>query len=224
MADRAALLAQVAGRYRGSGRFAAHYVAGKLRHDPLTGVLLALGAAEELGEVVDLGCGRGQFAGLLLQAGLARRVVGLDANARLLEQARRALHDLRYEGRVQDLGADAVVPEADTVLLFDVLYQLPTAAQARLLHAAARSARRQVLIRTADPAQGRRAWLTRMLERSGRRVWPHAGAVVNARPVGWIAGQLESAGWSVQVAPCWAGTPFGNVLLTARRNVQRACG
>ena len=213
----AALLVRVAARYRGCGPFAAHYVAGKLRHDPLTGALLALGMAGALGEVVDLGCGRGQFAALLLEAGLARRVVGLDASARLLAQAHRALHGLCFEGRLQDLSADPVVPKADTVLLLDVLYQLPTPAQARLLDAVARSARRQVVIRTADPAQGGRARLTRMLEQAGRRAWPHAGAVVNAQPIGWIADRLDQAGCSVRVAPCWAGTPFSNVLLTAQR-------
>lgn len=217
MPGRAALLLRVAARYRGCGRFAAHYVAGKLRHDPLTDALLALGTDEGLGEVADLGCGRGQFAALLLEAGLARRVVGLDASARLLAQARRALHGLCFEGRLQDLAADPAVPPADTVLLLDVLYQLPTAAQARLLDAAARSARRQVVIRSADPAEGGRAWLTRMLERAGRRAWPHSGTVVNARPIGWIADRLGGAGWSVRIAPCWAGTPFSNVLLTAQR-------
>ncbi len=208
----------IAARYRGCGRFATHYVAGKLRFDPLTGALLALGRADGLGEVADLGCGRGQFAALLLEAGLARRVVGLDASARLLEQARHALRGLCFEGRLQDLSTNAAIPPADTVLLLDVLYQLPTAAQARVLDAVARAARRQVVIRTADPAQGGRAWLTLMLEQAGRRTWPHAGAVVNARPISWIAGRLSEAGWSVQVAPCWAGTPFSNVLLTARRD------
>lgn len=212
------LLVQVAARYRDCGQFAAHYVAGKLRHDPLTGALLALGTAEGLGEVADLGCGRGQFAALLLEAGLARRVVGLEASARLLEQARHALHGLCFDGRLQDLSVNPVVPKADTVLLLDVLYQLPTAAQARLLDAAARSARRQVVIRTADPAQGCRAWLTWMLEQAGRWAWPHSGAEVNAQPIGWIADRLDRAGWSVRVAPCWAGTPFSNVMLTAWRD------
>jgi SAM-dependent methyltransferase len=147
--DRLPLLLRVAARYRGCGRFATHYVTGKLRYDPLTDPLLALGTAEELGAVADLGCGRAQFAALLLEAGLARSVVGLDASTHLLEEARHALRDLCFAGRLQDLGADPTVPQADTVLLLDLLYQLPTAAQARLLDAAARSARRQVVVRTA---------------------------------------------------------------------------
>jgi SAM-dependent methyltransferase len=217
MPEFAALRARVAGRYAGCGKFATHYVAGKLRHDPLARSLLALGSAEPFGDVADLGCGRGQFAGLLLEAGLARTVIGLETSPALLGQARQALRGLRFAARAQDLAADPAVPPADTVLLLDVLYQLPTEAQGLLLDAAAGAARHQVIVRTADPAQGLRAWLTRTLERAARRLWPHAGAMVNAQPVGWIAGRLAAAGLSVSIAPCRAGTPFANVLLTARR-------
>lgn len=219
MLDKAALLTRVAARYRGCGRFAFHYVSGKLRHDPLTGTLLALGIAEGLGEVADLGCGRGQFAALLLEAGLARTVIGLEANSALLKQAQSALQGLCFEGRLQDLTADPLFPQVDTVLILDVLYQLPTKAQERLLATAAYAARRQVVIRSADPARAGRAWLTKMLELVMRGIWPHSGAMVNARPIGWIAAQLGGSGFSVRVAPCWAGTPFSNVVLTARRDV-----
>jgi SAM-dependent methyltransferase len=222
--DESALFARVAARYRGCGRFAFYYVSGKLRGDPLTSALLALGAAEDLGEVADLGCGRGQFAALLLEAGLARKIIALEGNPALLEQAHRALQGLRFEGRLQDLTADPMVPQVDTVLLLDVLYQLPTEAQAQLLAIAAYSARRRVVIRTADPEQAGRAWLTRMLELTALRIWPHSGTMVNARPIGWIAAQLAGAGLSVQISPCRAGTPFSNVILTARRFVSHKWG
>ena len=215
--DRAAVLARVAARYRSSGRFARHYVAGKLRHDPLTDALLDLGATEGFGAVADLGCGRGQFAALLLEAGLASKVVGLETNAKLRAQAGRALADFPFEVRAHDLAADSAIPQADTVLLLDVLYQLPTDAQARLLDKVARSARRLVLIRTADPQMGVRALLTGGLEGLGRRFWPHCGAMVNPRPVDWIAARLVAAGWRTGITPCRTGTPFANVLLTARR-------
>ena len=214
-AGRRALTARVATRYRDGGRFATHYVAGKLRRDPLTAALLELGGTDGFGDVVDVGCGRGQFAGLLLEAGLARSVVGLELRPVLLAQARRALRGLPFAGILRDLTVDATLPPADTVLLLDVLYQLPTEVQRRLLAAAAGSARRLVLVRTADPDRGARAWLSRVLERAARRVWPHSGATVNARPVGSIVQQLSDAGFAVRVTPCWAGTPFANVLLVA---------
>ncbi|MGH7042962.1 MAG: hypothetical protein ACREFY_12635, partial [Acetobacteraceae bacterium] len=96
-------------------------------------------------------------------------------------------------------------------------YQLPTVAQHALLAQAARAARALVLVRTLDPARGPRSVLTLGLERAIRRLSPHSGAVVNPRPVAELAGVLEAAGFAVSLAPCWQGTPFANVLLTARR-------
>lgn len=215
------LLESVATRYRGCGRFAFHYVRGKLRHDPLTAALLTLARAEPLGQVTDLGCGRGQFAALLLQAGLAESVCGLERRTALLDQARRAMRDLAFVGRTRDFLIDSVVPAADTVLLFDVLYQLDDDAQHRLLRSAATAARRRMLIRTADPHRHWRTLLTRLLERAGRRVWPHAGRQVNALPVPIIAAALRDCGFVVRVEPCWAGTPFSNVLLVAEAKKRR---
>ncbi|MGH7122505.1 MAG: class I SAM-dependent methyltransferase [Acetobacteraceae bacterium] len=220
--ERAQLVGEIAARYYGQGRFARHYVAGKLRHDPLSGVLLTLGVAEAFGEVADIGCGRGQFAGLLLAAGVASRVIGVDGNARLLADAGRALRGLRFTAHLQDLAADSSLPQADTVLLVDVLYQLPVIAQAALLDSAARSARSRVLLRTADPGQGWRSGFTRVLETCGRRIWPHSGGMVNPQAVGWIAERLTRSGFSVAITPCSAGTPFCNVLLMARRSAAAA--
>src|SRR4051794_28784287 len=77
-------------RYRDGGRFARGYVAAKLHHDPAYRRVLALAASEAFGDVVDIGCGRGQLAVALLEAGLARSVLGLDRNAAHLDLACRA--------------------------------------------------------------------------------------------------------------------------------------
>jgi SAM-dependent methyltransferase len=211
------LAAQVAARYRGCGRFAFHYVAAKLRHDPLTSSLLTLGRARHFGQVVDLGCGRGQFACLLLVAGLADSVLGMDLNGRLLHNAVQATRGLEFIGRAQDFLHDAEVPSADTVLLVDVIYQLDATAQQKLLHAASRAARQCVVVRTADPQQGWRSTATRWLERGCQNIWPHAGAHVNAQPIGRARAILEANGYTIVTAPSWAGTPFSNVLLVAER-------
>jgi hypothetical protein len=77
-------------------------------------------------------------------------------------------------------------------------------------------------VRTADPSHGLRSAITRGLEVLFRRVWPHAGARVNALPVVQLAARLQEAGFAVTAAPCWRGTPFANVLLVARRGGGRA--
>ena len=210
-------LRRAASRYRDAGRFARTYVAMKLRLDPVYADLLALTAGERFGDVVDVGCGRGQLGVLLLEAGGATSVLGLDWNDAHLRQGEKAAEGLAFRAARQDLMRDASVPAADTVVLVDVLYQLDTAAQARLLRAAAAGARGRVLVRTADPARGLRSAVTHGLEVLGRRTWPHAGARVNARPVDEIAAVLAASGLAVELAPCWRGTPFANVLLVARR-------
>ena len=209
-----AAVGRVARRYRACGRFARHYVAAKLRHDPLTATLLRESA---LGTVLDLGCGRGQFAGLLLESGLASCVTGFDVSRVLLDQARVALAGLAFRAVEQDLARDAGLPAADTVLLADMLYQVAPAAQERLLRSACAAAGSRMLIRTADPDAGWRGRFTSGVERLGRRFWPHSGAMVAPRPVAWVAAVIAEAGFRVERAPSYRGTPFGNALLTAVR-------
>jgi methylase of polypeptide subunit release factors len=110
-------LRATASRYRPAGRFAFHYVTGKLRRDPVARVLFDLGAKRGFGDVVDLGCGRGHFSACLLQIGAARAVIGIDCHAAHVRQATEAMRGQAFTGRVQDFSVDQAVPAADTVLL-----------------------------------------------------------------------------------------------------------
>jgi SAM-dependent methyltransferase len=215
--DFAATFERVARRYRDCGRFARGYVAAKLRRDPVHQHVLALAANEAFGDVVDIGCGRGQLAVALLEAGLARSVLGLDRNAGYLRQACRAATGLAFASALRDLTAARDVPEATTVLLVDVLYQLEAGVQQALVRTAARAARQRILIRALDPDRGMRSALTIGLERLMRRVSPHSGKHVDVLPVATLTEILSEAGFVVSIAPCWRGTPFANVLIIGRR-------
>lgn len=220
-ADRsdAAALDRTIQRYRACRRFTRHYVASKIRRDPVHRALLRLGRDRGFGDVADLGCGRGQVAVALLEAGVARSVVGLDWAARSLGDAQQAAAGLAFTGVRQDL-AQPDVPACDTALLVDVLYSMGQPAALALLRAAAGAARGRVVIRTLDPAQGVRSVVTRTLERLGRRVWPHAGATVAPVPVPTLMDALREAGFVPEPPqPCWEGTPFANVLIVARRTM-----
>jgi len=210
------LFARVARRYRDCGRFAGHYVAAKLHHDPVHRDLLALAASERFGDVVDIGCGRGQLGTALLEAGLARSVLGLDCHAGHLRQARRAATGLGFSAVLQDLAECQQVPPAATVLLIDVLYQLEPRVQMALLQAAIRAARERIIIRTLDPDRGLRSSLTVWLEKLMRGVSPHSGKHVAAQPVPCIVRSLDEAGVAASIVPCWRGTPFANVLIIGR--------
>jgi SAM-dependent methyltransferase len=179
--------------------------------------MLALAAGERFGDVVDIGCGRAQLGLALLEAGLARQVMGLDRHAGHLAQARRAAGELAFSATLHDLAAAPHVPEAATVLLIDVLYQLEPGEQIALLLAAARAARERILVRTLDPDRGLRSTLTTWLERLLRPISPHSGRHVAILPVARLLEALAGAGFEVSVAPCWQGTPFANVLITGRR-------
>ena len=212
------LLAAVAGRYRGGSRFTRHYVRSKLRRDPATAAVLGLAAAGGgFGRVADLGCGRGQLSLALLLAGLAEAVEGIDLDAAKLAEARRAAGTLPARFVAADLAA-AAVPPSDTVLLVDLLYQLPEDAQARLLGRAAAAARHRVLVRAFDPDRGWRSRVGRLMEQLNRALRGDRRAVIRPQPVAAIRGTLERAGFRVSVAPCWAGTPLPNVLILAERN------
>ena len=212
-----AVLGRVARRYAGGGRFTRHYVAGKLRGDPVHEAVLRRAGPDGYGDVLDLGCGRGQLGVALLEAGLARSVLGLDWNPAPLDAARRAAAGLAFRAEPRDVARPTPLPRADTVLLVDVLYQLAPAAQDALLREAARAARGRVLIRTLDPDRGWRSAFTLGLERLGRRVWPNSGAHVAPRPVPALLDVLAREGFAATVEPCWRGTPFANVLVVGRR-------
>jgi SAM-dependent methyltransferase len=219
---RAALFAVVARRYAGCGIGASRYVSAKLSRDPVHRDVLAIAEESGFGDMLDIGCGRGQMSVALLEAGLARSVLGLDRSTAHLDQARRAADGLAFAARVQDFARDAEIPAADTVLIVDVLYQLAPTAQIALLRSVARAARQLVLIRTLDPERGLRSAITLAFERAVRRVSPHSGAHVSPLPVGCLGEMLRQEGFAVSVAPCWRGTPTSNVLLTARRSGQPA--
>lgn len=204
-------------RYRRCRRFTRHYVASKVHRDPVHRALLALGRAEGFGVVADLGCGRGQVGVALLEAGVASAVIGMDWASRSLADAEQAAAGLAFTAVRQDLSRPDL-PACDTALLVDVLYSMGEPAALALLRAATGAARHRVVIRTLDPGRGLRSMVTSVLERLGRRVWPHAGATVAPVPIPTLLAALRGAGFVPDgPADCWEGTPFANVLIVARR-------
>lgn len=203
----------VAAHYR--GRFTQGFVRGKIAGDP---VMAALLARAPFGHLLDLGCGRGQLAVALLLAGAAARVTGLDIDAGKIAQAREAAADLPARFAAADLAA-APIPPADTVLIIDVLLQMPPAAQDGLLARILAAGPRRVLIRAFDPAAGWRAAFGFTMERVRRLLGGDLGraGALAPRPLSALSAPFAAAGWRVTVTPCWSGTPLPNVLLDAER-------
>lgn len=208
------LPAVVAARY--AGRVTQGFVRGKLRGDPVVRALLGM---RGLGHVLDLGCGRGQLAIALLLAGVAERVTGLDLDAAKIAAGTAAARHLPARFAVADL-ATAEIPAGDTVLLIDVLLQMPPAAQDALIGRILGAAPRRILIRAFDPDRGWRSACGFAMERVRRLLGGDLGlaGAVAPRPLRDLAAPLEGAGYAVSITPCWAGTPLPNVLLVAERS------
>lgn len=210
------LAARVVERYSGASRYARGFVQGKLLTDPATGAILRLAAETGgFGRVSDLGCGRGQVGLALLLAGLAESVEGLDLDAGKIRDAGRAAGGLPARYEAADL-ALAPVPPCDTVLIFDVLLQMPVGAQLDLVARMGEAARRRVVIRAFDPDCGWRAALGSAMEQAGRRL-RRDGSEFRPLPLERLAAPLKERGFAVRVAPCWGWTPLPNVMLVAER-------
>nr|WP_232478703.1 class I SAM-dependent methyltransferase [Roseomonas rosulenta] len=204
----------VAARYRGPTTRG--FVRGKLKRDPVVPALLAL---PPFGDVLDLGCGRGQLGLALLVAGRATAVTGLDLDAGKIARATAAAGDLPARFAVADL-ATAPLPPCETALVIDVLVQMAPSAQDALLARLVSAAPRRIVIRAFDPDRGWRSAFGLAVDRLRRRFGADLGlaGTVAPRPIPVLRAPLDAAGYAVTVTPCWAGTPLPNVLLVAERS------
>jgi SAM-dependent methyltransferase len=209
---------RVAELYRATGDRA--YVRAKLRIDPVARALHARGVAAPFGEVLDLGCGRGQVALLLAAAGLATAVTAVDwdeAKVRRASLAARALPQVRFS---HGDARTVALPEADTVLLLDVLHYLTPEEQDALLVRAARAARARVVVRDVDPDRGAASLFTEGWERITTALGYNRGARVAPRPLDALCAVLEAEGLTVTREPCTARA-LSNALLVAERRGPR---
>lgn len=206
---------RIEARYATCGRFARGYVHWKLRLDPILPTVLDLARRQRFGRVVDLGCGRGQLGVALLETGRADMLTGLDWDETLLAEG-----TIAAAGQAQFQQADlrsAPIPAADTVMIIDVLQQMPGDVQLDLLRRAAEAARERVILRLFDPQRGWRStvgWL------SDAGIWLaglYRRAHVRPLPLGAHLAVLERAGFACEIEPCWGIMPLPNVLVVARR-------
>jgi 2-polyprenyl-3-methyl-5-hydroxy-6-metoxy-1,4-benzoquinol methylase len=194
-----------------------YYVTGKLRRDPATRAIVDLGF---LGDVLDVGCGRGHLAIYLLESGLARRVRGVDWDEKKVELANRAATGLEASFDATDVRDTSRLEPADTVLLVDVLHYLDSTAQDALVSSVAEMVRPggRLVIRDATTGHGWRSFVTASVEWISTAIRFNVGERVAIRDLpGALVPILEAKGFRATVQPCWEGTPFSNVLLVATR-------
>ncbi len=218
--------------YRAAGHFAWHFARGKLARDPVFRVALERGWLGRAAHILDLGCGQGLLASLLIAAQQAaherrwpsswsaapdpRAIHGIELMAKDVARARAAL------GTRADIVAGDIrqseLPRADTVVLLDVLHYIDLDDQERLLTRIRRTlgAGGRLLCRVGDTAAGRRHRISQIADWLVTRSRGHPVAPRHTRSIDAWRESLARRGFIVETLPMSQGTPFANVLLLAR--------
>ncbi len=224
--------------YLAAGRYAYHFARGKLTHDPVFLSLLKSGRIPDRARILDLGCGHAVLASLLLAAhkkvedglwpadwkrppsGLqlhgieSWRAAARRAQITLGERASILLADLR----------DASLPDADVVVLIDVLHYLKADDQIALLRRVSHCLRGGgvLILRVADTNAGWRFRAGMAADMLGSLMTAGVLLAQHHRPIdGWkqLLGEL---GFVTSIEPVAKEKSFANVLLWAtRRNATR---
>lgn len=212
--DRAAL-ARALRQYEGAPLFARLFVRGRAYLADLPFIETYV---PRQGFVVDLGCGHGLFANLLVEASERRRVLGIDLDERKIAVARLTEREgLRFV--VGDVGAEEL-PPCDCVTIIDVLYLMPPELQERVLRGCA----------SALPEGGRLVVKAQEARPDPRYALTYAQEMIATtigltRPGGgqlYFPGRdeavslIERCGFAPEVIPM-RGRPYTDVLYVCRR-------
>jgi SAM-dependent methyltransferase len=218
--------------YRVVGRFAYGFARGKLARDPAYRLILERGLLQGRGRVLDLGCGIGLLAAVLLAAERCAReggwpaswpapprglsIRGIELRPRTVVRARRAL-GAKVEIIQGDI-RDADFGVADAVVMLDVLHYLEPEVHRVLLrrvHAALAPAG-VLLLRVGDAAGGLRFRAGLWWDRAVMLARGHGWGRLHCRSVAEWRALLSECGFDSQVLSNSEGTPFANALLCAR--------
>jgi SAM-dependent methyltransferase len=213
------LLDAAAARYRAAGLTAYFFARGKLAGDPAFGAIVHQSWIAPGSRVLDIGCGQGLLAALLLAADHGCRVRGIELLPAEAQRARVALGDAAEivcgDMRHEDFGAAG---EADAAVLLDVLHYVDYAEQDRLLERL-RTALKPgglLLLRVGNANGGLRFRYSNLIDHIVFFVRGNRAGRLYCRPLARWREALEALGFQVDVIPLSHGTLFANVLLKAR--------
>jgi uncharacterized protein (DUF2062 family)/2-polyprenyl-3-methyl-5-hydroxy-6-metoxy-1,4-benzoquinol methylase len=208
-------LAAALARYRDAPRGHRGYLRFKLPMDPVYRMVCTeLG---RVGTVVDLGTGLAPLPILLAQRGQAERAIGIEWDAAKVASARRAAAGLDAVEIREGDARSAELPEADAVLLIDLLHYYPREEQRALLAHAAAALRPGGRLAVRETVREGRSGLTRLLEGIAVALRWNKGPTLRYLTTAELRGELEQLGLRCE-EPSGASSSLhkGNVLLWAR--------
>jgi 2-polyprenyl-3-methyl-5-hydroxy-6-metoxy-1,4-benzoquinol methylase len=208
-------VARTRARYHSAASFDRHYVANKLRFDPIVRAICE--TMSDMGDVVDIGCGRGQLGLALYELGRVRTLFGFDWDERKIAVAKRAATDAAQYS--VGLAKHAAIPEADTILMVDVLHYLPFSEQDDLIARAAWALRvgGTLIVRDVDARRTLASAFTRWCERVGVRHGVNRGHTLSFRSREQHRQTLSRCGLIVSGTVVTTGLCLDNVLFFAVR-------
>jgi SAM-dependent methyltransferase len=233
------LIRDAAAFYRPAGRFAEQFARGKFAGDPVFLALLRHSLLPDGARLVDLGCGQGLLAAWLTAARQRfdagdwpedwpapprlAHYLGVELMTADADRARRALGALRDTAAIRtgDL-CTAEWPDADVVMLLDVLHFLNSSAQERLLERIRQSLTPAgvLLLRVGDRSGGTGFWWTQVVD-YGVAWWRgHGFPRFHSRTRSDWEALLARLGFDCDSLPMRRFPIFANVLLIARPRIR----
>ena len=226
------LVNEASAPYRAAGRYAYHFARGKLARDPVFEAILAHGLLTRRARILDLGCGQGLLAALLVAARGAAgtgawpedwppapqpsNIRGIELMTRDVRRAQLALarsaEFVEADVRRTDFGS------VDGVVILDVLQYVDFVEQHRILQRvrSALLADGVLLLRIGDAHGGLGFTLGKWVDRVKLLAMSRRLERLHYRSVPAWRELLYATGFDTEVLPMSRGTPFANVLIVAK--------
>ena len=214
--DHESACAQVMSLYR--GHWLKRYVRGKLRIDPMYGVVFERLRGSSL-PILDLGCGIGILPYYLRQRGLQSRMIGVDWDAGRIAVAQQVAQG--YDQNLSFIHQDARTPIEfhGHMVMLDLLHYINDDDQRRLLDTVAASIAPggAAVIRECPRDSSNRFKLTNVAEYFLRALRWQKVSTINFPTRETIAKPFRARGFTEEILPMWGGTPFNNYLFVFLR-------
>ena len=215
-----AAVARTKERYRPLKASDRYYVASKLKFDPIGRVIDEI--TGELGDVFDVGCGRGQLGLLLYELGKVRTLSGFDWDEHKVGVAQTAATGVGRYAKA-DIKS-AAIPVSDTVLVADVLHYISFDEQDRVLSRAAAALREggKLIVRDVDARRTVASLVTRACERIGVGLNVNRGRTLSFRSREEQCDAIARVGLTLKDVVTTPGLFLDNVLIIAERPTRGA--